>query len=222
MDSRPAKRARLTQAAAEDHANAPSRALERNRGGRGRGRGMNTSGAARNNSSSNDGEPSIGGRSEITTPATATSIIPFERTGTGETPRSEASFEQAQTDLNAVRTDRDTLISKMSDYKVRVHNMDLDSKRTNITVSALAKRVEEMEKANETLRTENMSISKQNQELVTTYMDRVPTTSGRAKKHKLLSSLPRIYYGFATDLEKTIAPWARKEVSELFTNSATV
>lgn len=68
----------------------------------------------------------------------------------------------------------------------------------------------------------NVSTSNHNQELVTSYIDHVPTTKGSAKKHNLLCSLPRLDYGLSTDLEKTIATWAHQEVNQFKTNPETV
>lgn len=53
-------------------------------------------------------------------------------------------------------------------------------------------------------------------------MARVCTPCGRTKKHKLLSSLPRMQYGFKTELERLIVTWARNKVDDLKKNSQTV
>lgn len=100
--------------------------------------------------------------------------------------------------------------------------MDLDLRRTGITINALAKSVEDLETRNEELWTQNLSTMKMNEELVTKRRDCVPTYRGRAKKYTLLASLPRKLYGFTTDLEKIIITWVRKEVSELKTDSEVV
>lgn len=75
-------------------------------------------------------------------------------------------------DLTAVPTGMDSLISKVSEYNIRVHNMDIDFRRTRISISPLARDMEELEMENETIRTENVSINRQNQERVTECMDR--------------------------------------------------
>lgn len=111
--------------------------------------------------SSNHDEQCIGDRSPKTPASSATPIVSATPTATDETPRLEGSVEQVQTYLTAVNTQRDTLISKLDDYKVTVHNLDADSKRTTITVSALSKHVEEMSKENDTPRTENLFITNQ-------------------------------------------------------------
>lgn len=48
---------------------------------------------------------------------------------------------------------------------------------------------------------------------------RVHIPRGRAKKKKSVESLPRLLYGFPTELENTILTCERKEVSELETNT---
>lgn len=76
-------------------------------------------------------------------------------------------MEQVQTDLPAVPTERHTFIRKVCHYRVRVHNMDYNNKRTAVTTSALAKRGQEREMENEEQRTENISIFKLSDDLVT-------------------------------------------------------
>lgn len=72
-----------------------------------------------------------------------------------------------------------------------------------------------LENQNEELHAENISINKINEALVTKGMERVPTPRGGTKKEKLIRNLPRLYQGFATDLEKTKFTWVPKEVCEL-------
>lgn len=45
-----------------------------------------------------------------------------------ESPRSELSVEQVETDITAVRTEKGTHARKVNNYKDRVHNMDEDCK----------------------------------------------------------------------------------------------
>lgn len=86
--------------------------------------------------------------------------------------------------------------------------MYLDSKRTEITVNLLANSVKDMKKQNKKLWTENYSIKKRNEELVTKRSACIRPCSGRAKIYKLFASLTRIFYGLRTDLGKDIIPWA--------------
>lgn len=143
-------------------------------------------------------------RSKNTSTYSATPIISALATATGGTPCAEDFVETVQTDFSFVRTEGETFKSKENDYKFRVQSMDADSKRTQIAVSALTRPVEELGKENEKLQTENLSRTKRDEELATKQVARVPITSARDKKHKLLWSLPRICYGFATDLEKDV------------------
>lgn len=71
--------------------------------------------------------------------------------------------------------ERDTLISKEIDYKVRAHNMEEAFKLTNVTASALAKRMKELENENEELRNYHLYISKRNGDLVIKRRDAPPT-----------------------------------------------
>lgn len=112
-------------------------------------------------------------------------------------------------------------MNKAVDYEVRVHKMDEDFKRTRNTFSALTKRVEEMQKEKETLQTENVSVTKQDEERVTKYMHRIPTTIGGAKKHPHLSSLTLPNFGFSKDLEKAIGTSTRLKVLNFKMNSKT-
>lgn len=67
-----------------------------------------------------------------------------------------------------------------------------------------------------------MSRTKQDGEMVTKYMDRVPIPIVRANTHKLIWSMPRIYYRFALDLAKNIDTLAHKQVSVLKSNIETI
>lgn len=54
-------------------------------------------------------------------------------------PPSNLSVKQVQHDITAACKERESLMGKVNDYKMRVYNMDLDSKRTEISVTALVK-----------------------------------------------------------------------------------
>lgn len=100
--------------------------------------------------------------------------------------------------------------------------MDEDSKRTNLTISAMSYLVEELRKENETLRSKNLSRINKKRELFTKYMDRFTSNSPRAITHKLPWSLPRLHYNFSKNVGKAIATCAGEEFREIRTNSETV
>lgn len=86
----------------------------------------------------------------------ATLAVTEDPAATGEPDSSEVSVDEVQTDLTTGRTEMDTFLSKDNEYKMRVHTIDQDSKRTEIAVNALGNSVGDLEKRNETFRTENL------------------------------------------------------------------
>lgn len=69
-------------------------------------------------------------------------------------------------------------------FKVNAHNMARNSKRTEVTVARLVKHVEELKEGNEVLRNEDVRIVEQDNEFVTTRMDKIPTPRDRARMEK--------------------------------------
>lgn len=132
--------------------------------------------------SSNYDEKSICARPQTTPIDSPTPIVSVEPTAPDKTSEWDISVEQEQTDLTGFGIERDTLMSNVNRYKVRVHTMYVDSKQTNITIYSLATRLEELEKENDTLWTENSSITKKNEEPFTKHMACVPTLTGRNKE----------------------------------------
>lgn len=80
-------------------------------------------------------------------------------------------------------------------------NMDVDCKRTEVTLSSLAKRVQDLQKENEKLRTASHAIYQLNDELYTKSMDVTRTLQIKSEKGKPIASLARFCYAFRTVLE---------------------
>lgn len=112
--------------------------------------------------------------------ATPTSAAP--RHVTVDAPLSEVSVEPLENYLRAVRTEREILLGTVKECTAKVHNMDFDSKWIAVTVTTIFKHVMEPKKHNEELRTENLSTKNENDEFVTTMINRIPAPRGRDKE----------------------------------------
>lgn len=100
--------------------------------------------------------------------------------------------------------------------------MDMHYKRTEATVSSLAKLALELQMENEELPIEKLSIATFYDDLVTKRIEASPTPQDRTKKYKIILSLPHMYYVFAMYIKTNILSYARKEVSGLNPNGTSV
>lgn len=90
-----------------------------------------------------------------------------------------------QTELTGLCMERETLIRNVKHYRVRVQNMVDDCKRTVVTVSAVSKDVNELEKEKGGVETSNLSIYKQKDEMVMKRMDAYRTAKAEPRKARL-------------------------------------
>lgn len=94
----------------------------------------------------------------------------------------DISLEQVYTDHTVVWRERDTMIGKLIDFKVRVSSMDLVCKRSEITIFAIQKLVQERWKHNWYQRTDKGSLAKLQDDLEAKRMDPSPILCGNKKK----------------------------------------
>lgn len=127
----------------------------------------------------------------IGTPAPADIAEPPHTVNVASIPMSwlsEVSAEHIESDIKALRTDHPPQESE--NHTVPYHNMDEDFKQTNVTVSALLKRLNALEKKMKELRAESLSIYKLSDDLVTNWLDSSPTPKWKVVKEIFLYLFP--------------------------------